>query len=41
MYNNTKAAKLTCIKIKQLMSIELSESELLAEQALQKEVTQQ
>ena len=41
MYNNTKAAKLTCIKIKQLMSIELSESEKAAEQTLQKEVTQQ
>lgn len=37
MYNNTKAAKLTCVKIKQLIGIELSESEEAIELTLQKE----
>ncbi len=40
MYNNTKAAKLTCAKIKQLIGVELSDSEIAAEQALQQEVPQ-
>lgn len=37
MYNNTKAAKLTCAKIKQFIGVELSEIELASEQAINKE----
>lgn len=39
MYNNSKAAKLTCAKIKQLIGIQLSENELAQERMLQQEVS--
>jgi len=40
MYNNAKAAKLTCSKIKQLIDIQLSETELASEKTLNNGVSE-